>query len=234
MPNLISYIDTSEYYHEQIRDYYEFIEVEIAELNFKLFHFEGIDKGSNIHLYLLTDSNENNLAILRLAEITLHGKIYYQICKSYAVISQKGYGEQLYNLCFSLHKDQLVSDHINTFPGSFNLWKKILRKNDRTAIRYDSKNNRKYKMNLKNEFLIWGVPDNFLEIIRETEWQAVIFENEYEDLDYGDNDEIYDNIFVDYLSENDKIERTLLSDYVVKALKEKKKIKDRKDILILV
>jgi len=230
MPNLVSYIDASEYYHPDIRRYYDFEEIAFGENDFKLFHFEG----NGVHLYLLTDVNEIDLAIMRLVEIELHGNKYYQISKSFSVITQKGYGETLYNLCFNLHKGNLVSDCINTLPGSYNLWKKILRKNSAIAVRYDSKNNRKFEIDLDDESLIWGVPDNFRDIILETPWEAVIFENEYDDLDYGEDDEFFESSFVDYLSENDKIERTLLSDYIVEALKKKRKIKDRSEILILV
>lgn len=113
------------------------------------------------------------------------------------------------------------------------MWKKILKKNP-YAIRYDIKNNRKFPIDLDDEFLIWGVPDSFLEVIYQTQWEAVIFENEYDDLDYGESEETYENTFVDYLSENDKMERTLLSDYIVEALKKKKQIKDRSNVLILI
>lgn len=233
MPNLISYIDTSEYYHPDIRRYYEFEELIINLQNFKLFHFEGLEKETEMHLYLLTNSQEENLAILRLISVDLHGNIYYQICKSYSIIVQKGYGETLYNLCINIHNGSLLSDSINTLPGSYNLWKKILKKNP-YAIRYDIKNNRKFPIDLDDEFLIWGVPDSFLEVIYQTQWEAVIFENEYDDLDYGESEETYENTFVDYLSENDKMERTLLSDYIVEALKKKKQIKDRSNVLILI
>ncbi|MEO8234858.1 MAG: hypothetical protein ABI549_05535 [Flavobacterium sp.] len=233
MPNLIPFIDTSEYYHSDIRRYYEFEEIEINLPAFKLFHFEGLEKEREMHLYLLTNSKEENLAILRLVAVDLHGITYYQICKSYSIVIQKGYGETLYSLCFNIHNGSFISDYINTLPGSYNLWKKILRKNP-NAIRYDTKNNRKFPIDLEDEFLIWGVPNSFLEIILQTQWEAVIFENEYEDLDYGESEESYESTFVDYLSENDKMERTLLSDFIVEALKKKKKIKDRSDIVILI
>ena len=232
MPNLISYIDTSEYYHPDIRRYYDFEELEINVQNFKLFHFEGLEKGTEMHLYLLTNSEEENLAILRLIAVNLHGNNYYQICKSYSIVVQKGYGETLYNLCFNIYNGNLISDNINTLPGSYNLWKKILRKYP-NAIRYDAKNDRKFPIDLDDEFLIWGVPDSFLEVIAQTQWEAVIFENEYDDLDYGESEETFESTYVDYLSENDKIERTLLSDYIVEALKKKRQIKDRSNILIL-
>lgn len=231
MPNLVPFVDVSEYYHPDIRRYYQFVELKIDSEDFKLFHFEGIQNRIEIHLYLLTDNSENNLSLLKLVEVTFHGVTYYQICKSYSIVTQEGYGETLYNLCFDLHRGNLISDHINTLPGSYNLWKKILRRANVAAIRYDAKNNRKFKLDIDDEFSIWGVPDSFLEIIKNTQWEAVIVEDEYDNRDYDyEND---DDFSIDYLSENDKIERTFLSDFIVKALKKRRQIKDRQDILIL-
>lgn len=68
MPNLVSYIDASEYYHPEIRRYYDFEEIPIGENDFKLYHFEG----NGVHLYLLTDANKTDLAIIRLVEIELN------------------------------------------------------------------------------------------------------------------------------------------------------------------
>ncbi len=229
MPNLTSYIDTSEYYHVDIRRYYDFIELEIDLDEFKLLQFEG----SDMHLYLLTDNNDDDLALIRLVKVAFHGKQFYQISKSFSLKPRKGYGEILYNLCFGFYSGSLVSDHVNTLPGSYNLWKKILRKNGGNAIRYDSKNDRKFPIDLNDESLIWGVPDDFRNEILKTPWQAVIFENEYDEVGYGDNDETFEESFVDYLSENDKIERTILSDYIVEAFKQKRQIRDRHQILIL-
>ena len=42
-----------------------------------------------MRLYLLTDACEVNLAIIRLVEIELHGNKYYQISKSFSVITQE-------------------------------------------------------------------------------------------------------------------------------------------------
>ncbi len=227
MPNLTSFIDTSDYYHPDLRIYYDFKEIQIDEENFKLLHFEGEQNGEDIQLYILTDNDKNDLSLLRLVKVIFHNKEYFQIQKSYSVIPQKGYGEKLYDLCSNFHSGNLISDQMNTLPGSYNLWKKILRKKN-SALRFDIKNNRRFKIDLDDEFSIWGVPQNFLEVIQETPWEAVIFEEDYEDSDD------YDEYFIDYLSENDKLERTILSDFIVRALKSKKKIKDRSDIVILI
>lgn len=233
MPNLIPYVNAEEYYHPDIKRYYEFSECEIDYPNFKLLHFEGEQNGNSIHLYLLTDKDENDLAILKLIGITIENKLFYQINKSFSLIPQKGYGVILYNLCFQIHNGDIVSDHINTLPGSFNLWKKILKNENIIAKRFDIRNNKKLRLDINKEFLIWGISDSYYEAIYETPWQAVIFENEYDDLEYIGNEDD-DEIYVDYLSMSDKVERTILSDYIVKALKNKKKIKDRHDMLILI
>ncbi|MCO6164498.1 hypothetical protein [Flavobacterium sp. NRK F7] len=234
MPNLISFFNTEEYYHPDLKIYYEFNECEINSPYYKLLHFEGSEKnGKEMHLYLLTDKEDNDLAILKLSTVTYGNKSYYQINKSFSLIPQKGYGLTIYNFCFQFHNGDILSDHINTLPGSFNLWKKLLKNEKISAKRLDTKNNKKLNLNINKEFLIWGISEDYLEAINETPWQAVIFEKEYENTEYiGDESE--DDFFVDYLSMNDKIERTILSDYIVKALKNNKKIKDRHNILILI
>lgn len=235
MPNLVSSVDVSEYYTPDINLYYQFDECEIDNPDYKLKYVQSKLNGEQIHIYLLTDKNENHLSVLRLVEKDIKDKVYHQINKSYSIIPQKGYGEILYHYCFQIHNVSIISDNLNTLPGSFNLWRKIIKKQNPNVYKIDIKNNRSSKLNLPlNEFLIWGVNDDFLEAIMETPWQAVIFENEYEDPAYDNDDFEDDNHFVDYLSENDKIERTMLSDYIVEALKNKKRIKNRVNTLLLI
>jgi hypothetical protein len=114
------------------------------------------------------------------------------------------------------------------------LWKKLLNKKRAYKIfLYDTVNNKRIKINLPvKEFNIWGVDKTFLEAINQTPWEAVIFEN---DATLEDDDESDDETWVDYLTENDKYERTILSDYVVNALQNKIKFKeDRDNFLLLV
>lgn len=235
MPNLIPFVDTSTYYYPEIMQVYNFVkcDIEITNNHF-LYTTTLIIDTINVYMYLLTDENNNHLSIIRLEEITLHGKVYNQINKSYSIIKQKGYGEILYDSCFKYHTINILSDSKNTIPGSYNLWKKLLNKKRAYKIfLYDTVNNKRMKINLPvKEYNIWGVDKTFLEAINQTPWEAVIFENE---TTLEDDDESDDETWVDYLTENDKYERTILSDYVVNALQNKIKFKeDRDNFLLLV
>jgi hypothetical protein len=233
MPNLIPFVDTSTYYYPEIMQVYQFKKCEIIIKNHFLYTTSQNINNINVHMYLLTDENDKHLSIIRLEEIIFYGKIYHQINKSYSIISQKGYGEILYDSCFRYHTANILSDSKNTIPGSYNLWKKLLNKKRPYKISlFDKINNRKIKINLPfKEYNIWGVDKTFLEAIKESPWEVVIFEN---DLNLEDDDETDDESWVDYLTEHDKYERTILSDYVVNALQNKKKLKDRNDFLLLV
>lgn len=228
MPNLVSFIDSTDYYNVDIEHHYKFVDCKINDDNFKLKLSKIVINGIDAYLYLLTDKNDKHLSLVRLVEKIVSNKIYHQINKSFSIEVQKGYGQVLYKHIFDYNPVDIISDHINTLPGSFNLWKRLL--SQLTTYRLDTKNNRSYKVDaINDEFLIWGVEDDFLEVIKQTQWEAVVVENF--------DDEYYDDEFddgINYLTLNDAIERTILSDYIVKALKNKKKLKNRADMLLLI
>jgi hypothetical protein len=191
----------------------------------------GDYNGEISYFYLLTDNSENHLAIIRLVGRNINGRIYHQISKSYSLIQQKGYGEVLYENCLKFHSESIISDNLNTLPGSFNLWKKIINKNSIDVYRFDTFNKRQSKIRLPiDDFLIWGVDESFLEAIQSTPWDSVTFNEFSEEID----DDSDNAVFVDYLTESDVIERTILSDFIVKALQNKRKIKNRSAILLLI
>ena len=231
MPNLLPHIDSSELYNENITNYYDFIDCKINNPNFKLKFANGVYNGENSYFYLLTDNSEKHLAILRLAERNINGRIYHQISKSYSLIQQKGYGEVLYENCLKFHDKNIISDNLNTLPGSFNLWKKIINRNSIDVYRFDTINKRQSKIRLPiDDFLIWGVDNSFLEAIQSTPWDTVTFNESSEEIE----DDSDNAAFVDYLTESDVIERTILSDFIVKALQNKKRIKNRSPVLLLI
>lgn len=232
MPNLLSTIDASEYYFDDIEKIYNFQICQTNNQHYILKYALGILNNEPIHLYLLTDLNDKHLSLLRLTEITINNKLYHQINKSYSLVPKNGYGQILYRLSFEINNVPIISDSLNTLPGSFNLWKKLIVNKIVIAYSFNINTFRKSKINLPlKEFNYWGVNNEFLEAIKETPWQAVIFENE---MDFEDEYDDYDDFSIDYLSDNDRIERTILSDYIVEALKNKKKIKDRNNILLLI
>ncbi len=135
-------------------------------------------------------------------------------------------------MCFEHHTDEILSDSKNTLPGSFNLWLKILKRKKKYVVSLFNTQNGRITKIVKpiNELDIWGVPKDFLEIIKATPWEATIFEDEYNEID----DEYDESYYVNYLTEHEKYERSYLTDYIVKLLKKKSEIKDRGHILLLV
>lgn len=167
---------------------------------------------------------------MRLIERKIGRKIYHQICKSYSLVQNKGFGEILYEGCMKIHPNDIISDSINTLPGSYNLWKKIINKKNITVYKLDVNSNRSYKLKTStSDFSIWGIDPAFLDTIKNTPWDTVVFED-----NSGEIDDEIDDCFVDYLTENDTVERTILSDFIVRALQKKDKLKDRSNTLLLV
>ena len=231
MPNLIPSIDTSDIYNEDIDYHYNFVDCGIDSIEYRLKYAIGIYNGDNCHIYLLTDISNRHLAVVRLVETNVFGVMYHQISKSYAIVQQRGYGEILYENVLRLHTTSVISDHLNTLPGSFNLWKKLINKNSISIYRFDTIRNRRYRLQLPlDEFLVWGVDETFLEVIKKTPWSAVNLEDDSNAI----QDDSEDAAFVDYLTENDVIQRTILSDFIVKALQNRKRVKNRRSVLLLV
>lgn len=230
MPNLLSSIETSDLYDEDITRYYDFKDCGIDSTVYKLSYATGVLNQENVFFYLLEDSKGKHLAIMRLTEKSINGKIYHQINKSYSLVQQKGYGEILYENSLKVHQTDIVSDNLNTLPGSFNLWKKIINKNNIPVYRFDEKNNKRYKLTLPiDDFSVWGIEPSFLEAIKETPWDAVSLEDDL----IGPDDE-FDELFIDYVTESDFVERTILYEFIVGALRSNAKLKDRKNILLLI
>ena len=235
MPNLIFSIDPSQFYNPDITIYYDFIDCGVQiENELKLLKTEAEISNENSILFLLVDENEKHLSILRLVKITIRNSDYFQIRKSYSPIQNKGYGYLLYRLVINTFEGTIISDSYNTLPGSYNIWMKLLRNKQYTIqilnLESGIKNNIEKPI---NELKIWGVETDYLEEINKTEWDAVVFEDEFVP---EDEDDYYDEEYeVNYLSENDKYERNMVSDFVVRALKKgKNKIKDRKNTVLLV
>ena len=235
MPNLILSIDESQFYDPDITRFHDFIDCEIQiKDDCKLLKAEAKINNENSILYLLTDQEGKDLSIIRLVNISIFNEDYFQIKKSYSPIPNKGYGYLLYCLVIENHKGSIVSDSFNTLPGSYNVWMKLLRDKKYAIQLFNIVTGRKSNIdNPINELKIWGVETEYLEEIDKTEWGSVIFENEFTP---KNEDDLYEEeYYINYISENDKYDRSLVSDFVVKALKKgKKKIKDRKNTLLMI
>lgn len=235
MPNLILSIDPSDFYDPDITQYHQFKECKIVtQKENKLLKAETTVNGEKSVLYLLIDKEEKHLSIIRLVKISINGDDYFQIKKSFSPVPNQGFGYSLYCLVIENQIGHIISDSFNTLPGSYNVWMKLLK-------------NIKYKIQLFNissgkatgikrpinELNIWGVEEEYLEEIDATEWGSVVFEEEFVPEDeFDEYDEQYS---ASYLSENDKYERNMVSDFVVRALKKgKNKIKDRKNTVLFI
>jgi hypothetical protein len=238
MPNLIESIDHTQFYDPDINLFYDFVDCDIEiEGGLKLLMVNAIIQNENSTLYLLVDSDDNHLSVLRLVEYFCHGSIYSQIKKSYSPVPNEGYGYILYRLVIDFHEGPIISDSYNTLPGSYNLWKKLI-KNTKYQVKTLSLNSgRSYSIkNPLNELLIWGVELDYLEDIDSTEWDQVIFPEDFQPIDL--DDEYDEDFFVRYLTENEKYSRTMVSDFVVRALRNgksniKNTLKTRKSNLYL-
>lgn len=147
MPNLVAFIDSSNYYHLDIEHYYKFEKCAILHPSFDLKYSSIVLNNKNAVLYLLTDKDGNHLSILRLEEVLICGKIYHQINKSFSIKPQQGHGQLLYQLVFEYHNINIVSDCINSLPGSYNLWKKLINQGIK-LFRYDTKNDKTYEIKI--------------------------------------------------------------------------------------
>ena len=232
MPNLIDFLDTSDIYDIGIMFVYDFNLLEKRD-RFKFFYANFLDSGINTFLYLLTDLNDEHLSILRLVEVNICNKIYFQVKKSYSIIPNEGFGKILYELCFRYHEGSIVSDTKNTLPGSYNLWVSLINSKQYQIKKLNIKTGRISGIRMPlNELNIWGVENEMFEIINETEWESVVFEDEYTSEYVSENnneeeeeefDEYDEEFYVRYLDDNIRYQRNYLTDFIVRVLKQSKK-----------
>lgn len=235
MPNLFFSFDPSNFYDSNIERLYNFEDCNIHSTdNYKLLKAEAVIDKENSILFLLVNEDGKHLSILRLVETLIFDSRYFQIKKSYSPVRGNGYGYHLYILVIEHVSTSIISDSFNTLPGSYNVWQKLLLNNnyDVRVLNTQTGKIAKIKQPL-DDLTIWGVVPDYLEEIENTQWDAVIFEDEFIPVN---EDDFYDEEYhVNYLTENDKYDRTMVSDWVVRALKQgKSKIKDRKNIVLVI
>ncbi|MCJ8288359.1 MAG: hypothetical protein HRT58_21950 [Crocinitomicaceae bacterium] len=167
-------------------------------------------------------------------KILINRTQYFQIKKSYSPVPNRGFGYLLYKLVLDNQEGKIISDSVNTLPGSYNVWMKLLKNNAYNIQLLNLQSGKKTNISEPiDDLKIWGVEPDYLEGIDQTSWGAVIFEDEF--IPEDEDDYYEEEYYVNYLSENDKYERNMVSDFVVRALKMgNNKIKDRKNNVLLV
>lgn len=235
MPNLILEIDLTQFYDSDLERYYDFEECFIDDdLGFRLLKAKAIIQNEDSLLYLLVDKEGLHLSVLRLVKVTIKDITYFQIKKSYSPIPKMGYGYVLYKFVFQYHRAHIISDSYNTLPGSYNIWMKIIQNESYNCKILNLETGKQDLINKPiDELKIWGVETDYLDEIEQTNWEPVLFEDEFNS--EGEDDDYDEGFYVNYLSEHDKYERNMVSDFVVRALKKGvNKIKDRKNTVLLI
>lgn len=124
-------------------------------------------------IYALTDINENYfLAILRLKKIIINEVEYYQINKSKAFIQRKGYATILYEYAFCYSSLPIISDKIQTKPGSSELWKTFQKKQETKpyeilVLNTNVNTERLFTARDYSDYDIWGWDEDFLALSKE-------------------------------------------------------------------
>lgn len=136
--------------------------------------------------------NEDNalLAIIRLKIENIHGEDYFKIDKVSSIVRKKGYAKFLYEYCFLNLELSVISDRIQTKPGSADLWKSFLNSHNELyeilIFNTETNNKMKYSTRNFNDYKIWGWYEDFLELAKEDPKFL------YDALKYGDlNSELY-------------------------------------------
>lgn len=196
MPNLISpnEIDVETFVDEYLLNILVFTNV----LDTSLIEIENDcqikEANDNNYKYIkLTKNDTENLSIIRLEIHLFNNKDYYLINKSYSFIQQKGYGTTLYEYCFCHLDLPIISDKVQTKAGSSNLWRKLLRKQNKNYeifIYNETKNTEKRLSTSLSDYATWGVENEIIEIFKETaEISSDLFDTNVFD---GIDDELYD------------------------------------------
>lgn len=137
-------------------------------------------------------NNQNNslLSTIRLKIENINGQNYYVVNKVNSIIKKMGYAKFLYEYCFTNLNLPVISDNIQTRPGSYNLWKSFLinpnEKYEILIFNTETNNKMKYSTRNFNDYKIWGWDGDFINLAQEDPKFL------YDALKYGDlNSELY-------------------------------------------
>lgn len=243
MPNLFSPADLSEgYLFNNEFDALTFTKVDDTALI-------ELDEDSSIliatnekYTFLRLEGKENKmLCVLRLKLKSIQGQNYYSVDKSHSVVKGKGYAVPLYEYAFCYLDSPIISDEIQTMPGSSKLWKKFQKKQEKSeyeiyVFNIKTNNQGQYLTRNYNDYDIWGWSKENIQIFRNAPdfvENLTDFEN-FDETTFTEFDgfELEDEI-QDSLEINFKYTSTLHPDLEKFLVSGKKRLKDREHILLL-
>lgn len=243
MPNLFSPADLNEgYLFNKEFDALTFTKVDdvaLIKLEEDLSVYKAINKD---YIFLKLEGNDNKcLCVLRLKLKNVNGVNYYSVDKSHSFEKGKGYAVPLYEYAFCYFDLPIISDEIQTMPGSSKLWKKLQKKQDESEYEiyvFNTQTNHHglYLTRNYNVYDIWGWPKENVEIFKEAPdfiETMTEFANFNETTSTGfyefDNEEEIQEL----LELNFYYSSTLHRDLKYFLVHGKKRLKDRKHILLL-
>lgn len=243
MPNLFSPADLSEgYLFNDEFDALTFTKVSDTTLIELEEDLSILIATNEEYTFLKLEEKENNmLCVLRLKLISIQAQNYYSVDKSHSIEKGKGYAVPLYEYSFCYLDSPIVSDKIQTMPGSSKLWKKFQKKQHESeyeinVFNTETNNQGRYLTRNYNDYDIWGWSKENIQIFREAPdfvENLTDFENydetTFTEFDgYGLEDEIQDSLDVVF-----KFTSTLHPDLEKFLISGKKRLKDRGHILLL-
>ncbi len=124
--------------------------------------------------YILTDLvNDYILSIMRLKKINLNNELYYKIDKSKSFIERQGYATVLYEYAFCHCNLPIISDKIQTKPGSSDLWKKFQKKQEQSnyeilVLNVETNHKGLFTTRDYSDYRVWGWDMDFIALIEDT------------------------------------------------------------------
>jgi len=178
--------------------------------------------------YLLCDSDNVRLSVIRFKINVVIGKNqYFQINKSYSWERDKGHGLYLYKYSIKHIGSSILSDKLQSRPGSFNIWKKLI-KDDEFDVKVININNKRI-LGIKSdydEYDIWGAFEHQIESIKQIPFESVF--DETTDVFVNNSELLYDESFSQINVSEDII------NYIRRGHEKKSKIRNRENILLIV
>lgn len=118
-------------------------------------------KDNSIYIKLVDNIQMDVVSFVKL-ETEIHYNEEYKVIKlSYSRFPQRGHVRYIFSILLFDFAYHLMSDSLNTIPGSMNFWKKIrtLENSECRVFNISTHYNRRYRM--QSDHLIWGLNDEY-------------------------------------------------------------------------
>ena len=118
-------------------------------------------KDNSIYIKLVDNVQGDIVSFVRLDSESHFGEEYKEIKLSYSKFPQRGYVRYIFSILLFDFEYHLMSDSLNTIPGSMNFWKKIrhLENSECRVLNISTRYTRLY--NTQADHLIWGLDDEY-------------------------------------------------------------------------